>query len=329
MKKYFLLLAAIVLVFSSCKTNTGSSLQGSTGSTYELLVVADNRVWNGEIGETIKEFFHQPDTTMLMVEPLYSTPQITPDQLTNNEMFKRFKSILIIEINPSKAAKVEMQDTVWAVPQRIFTIIAPDYEAFTSVFDEYKEYLLQKYAETERSKLNRYFETALSRDVMKQVGEKFGYTFNITTGFYVAKNLQDFMWLRSETSKTSTNIMIYVEDYVSEDQLTAPYITLKRNLITQQHVPASLEGSYVKISDVFPLTTKNIFFKGNTYATEVRGAWDTHNDVMGGTFLSYTIVDNLNNKILTIDGFVYIPNKPKRTFMMQLEAMFWSLRQYP
>ncbi|MDL2228222.1 DUF4837 family protein [Odoribacter sp. OttesenSCG-928-L07] len=327
MKKFSFLLFIVAIVLSSCNSERTSTLQGSAGVTYELLIVAPTDVWQGEVGETVREFFNQPDTTMFMLEPLYSTPQITQDQLDKNEMFRRFKSMLIIEIEPGSTPKVETQDNIWAQPQRIFKIIAPDIPSFKNIFEEYKEHLLQKYTEIERDKLNRYFETALNKDAIKRVGEKFGYTFNVTTGFYIAKDLQDFMWLRSETSKTSTNIMIYMEDYVSEKQLTEPYIALKRNIITQENIPASLVDSYAKISDVFPLTTKIVDFKGK-YGVEIRGAWDTYNDVMGGTFLNYTIVDDVNNKIITLDGFIYAPNKEKRVFMMQLEALIWSLRQY-
>ncbi|MDR2083472.1 MAG: DUF4837 family protein [Bacteroidales bacterium] len=327
MRKYSFLLIFIALLFNSCDYEKVTALQGSTGVTYELLIVAPTEIWKGEAGETVRSFFNQPDSTMFMTEPLYTTPQITQEQLDNNEMFRRFKSMLIIEIEQGRTPKIETRDTIWATPQRIFKIIAPDIESFNAIFNEYKEYMLEKYTEIERDKLNRYFETALNKPIIKQVGEKFGYTMNITTGFYVAKDLQDFMWLRSETSKTSTNILIYVEDYVSEAQLTESYIKLKRNMITQENIPASLVDSYAKVSDIFPLTTKSVDFNGK-YATEVRGAWDAHNDVMGGTFLNYTIVDEVNNKILTLDGFIYAPNKEKRTFMMQLEAIFWSLRYY-
>ena len=177
------------------------------------------------------------------------------------------------------------------------------------------------------SDLNVYYLSALNRDVIKKVGEKFGYTFNITTGFRIAKNYDDFMWLRSETDKTSTDFLIYNEDYVSENQLSPGYIVLKRNLMTQQYVPATIEGSYAKVSDEFPVSSKEVSLNG-LYAVESRGAWDCEGDYMGGTFLNYTIVDTVNNKILTIDSFVYAPSKEKRVFMMQLEAMISSIRQW-
>ncbi|MDD4141793.1 MAG: DUF4837 family protein [Bacteroidales bacterium] len=330
MKRNILIAVIIIatMVMTSCKESAlKSSKPGSTGVTYELLVVSPDWVWDGSVGETVREFFQQTDTTLLMVEPLYKLPHITQKQFDDNQMFQCFKSLLFIEIDPGREAKVETRDTVWASPQRIFRIIAPTEDAFKEVFDEYKEYLLTQYNDLERIKLNRYYSTGLNNSIIKQVGEKFGYTFNITTGFYIAKNKQDFMWLRSETSKTSTNFLIYAEDYTSEEQLKPGYIALKRDLITKENVPASLDNSYAKISTEFPYSTKSVNVNG-LFAVEMRGAWDCENDVMGGTFINYSFVDEVNNKILTIDGFIYAPNKEKRVFMMQLEAMIWSIRRY-
>lgn len=184
--------------------------------------------------------------------------------------------------------------------------------------------MLERYIENEREKLNVYFQTALNKKVMQRVYEKFGCNMNITTGFYIAKDLDDFMWLRSETSKTSTNIMIYSEDYVKESQLNPNYIVLKRNIITKENIPASLPDSYAKISDYHPVSSKVVDLNG-LYGIETRGAWDCSGDFMGGTFLNYTLIDEKNNKVLTVDGFIYAPSREKRVFMMQLEALFWSL----
>lgn len=313
-------------MMSSCNTGTsgGSRLSGSTGSTYELLVVTSPTIWEGEVGETVQNFFHQDDTTLLMVEPLYTTPQISMKQFEENIMFQYFKNILFIDIDPTREASIETRDTIWARPQRIFKIVAPDNASFDVIFDEYKDYMLERYIENEREKLNVYFQTALNKKVMQRVYEKFGCNMNITTGFYIAKDLDDFMWLRSETSKTSTNIMIYSEDYVKESQLNPNYIVLKRNIITKENIPASLPDSYAKISDYHPVSSKVVDLNG-LYGIETRGAWDCSGDFMGGTFLNYTLIDEKNNKVLTVDGFIYAPSREKRVFMMQLEALFWSL----
>lgn len=328
MRKYLIVMLLLsTLLATSCKETSGPAVPVSMGNTYELVVVCTDKVWDGPVGDTIRSFFGQSDSTMLMIEPLYKLLHINRATLDQNRMFNFSKSILIVEVNPGSEAKGGTQRDLWAKPQRVFTLTGPTTESVVDLFGKYKDQMLKSYYEIEKEKLNVYYMSALNRDVIKKVGEKFGYTFNITTGFRIAKNYDDFMWLRSETDKTSTDFLIYNEDYISENQLSPGYIVLKRNLMTQQYVPASIEGSYAKVSDEFPVSSKEVSLNG-LYAIESRGAWDCEGDYMGGTFLNYTIVDTVNNKILTIDSFVYAPSKEKRVFMMQLEAMISSIRRW-
>jgi hypothetical protein len=46
---------------------------------------------------------------------------------------------------------------------------------------------------------------------------------------------------------------------------------------------------------------------------------------MGGPFLNYAILDEENNRIISLDGYVYYPNNDKRDLLLQLEAMFYTL----
>ena len=49
-------------------------------------------------------------------------------------------------------------------------------------------------------------------------------------------------------------------------------------------------------------------------------------DFMAGPFVSYTIVNPTHDKLITAEGFVYYPNKEKRDYLRQLEAMIYSIR---
>ncbi|MGI6718196.1 MAG: DUF4837 family protein [Bacteroidales bacterium] len=317
----------LIVFFTSCDSNKLTQLPGSTGATYEILVVSDIDYWDGSVGSTVKDFFYQPDTTLFMTEPLYKLTSINKKQFDENKLYKFYKNILILEIDNSLPTKVETIDTVWAKPQRVFKIQASDANAFDSIFNKYSDYILQKYIELEREKFQVYYSTAKNKSVMRKIGEKFGYTMIVPNAFYIAKNLDGFMWLRSETTESSINLLIYTEDYTSENQLNPAYIKLKRNLITEDNIPCSLDGSYAMIVDDFPISTKTVDFNG-MYAIESRGAWECENDFMGGTFLNYTIVDEKNGRILTLDGFVYFPNKEKRALMLQLESIMWSLTMW-
>ena len=46
---------------------------------------------------------------------------------------------------------------------------------------------------------------------------------------------------------------------------------------------------------------------------------------MGGPFVSITRIDELNKKIITVEGFVFAPSYNKRNPLRQMDAMVYSL----
>jgi hypothetical protein len=61
---------------------------------------------------------------------------------------------------------------------------------------------------------------------------------------------------------------------------------------------------------------------------ETRGTWEVKNDYMAGPFLNYIIQDTINNRLLVMEGFVFSPSIQKRNYMVELEAIFRSLKIY-
>lgn len=49
---------------------------------------------------------------------------------------------------------------------------------------------------------------------------------------------------------------------------------------------------------------------------------------MAGPFLNYIIQDTINNRLLVMEGFVFSPSIQKRNYMVELEAIFRSLKIY-
>jgi hypothetical protein len=47
---------------------------------------------------------------------------------------------------------------------------------------------------------------------------------------------------------------------------------------------------------------------------------------MGGPFISYTFVDERNNLVVTLDGYVYAPNSPKLALLKQVQSVLLSFK---
>jgi len=79
----------------------------------------------------------------------------------------------------------------------------------------------------------------------------------------------------------------------------------------------------------YPVSYKSCFFPNSPYSVEARGLWGLFGhpgDLMGGPFVSYTLLDTVYNRVVTLDGFLYAPSDPKRDLLRQLEAILKSFK---
>ena len=100
-----------------------------------------------------------------------------------------------------------------------------------------------------------------------------------------------------------------------------------RNMMEGQYIPGPSEGSFMGTETEFvpPLVT-TVTDHPAGYAKEMRGMWKVENDYMGGPFVSYTFADSRTGNLVTVEGFYYEPNQKKRTPLLQLESIAYSLK---
>ena len=48
--------------------------------------------------------------------------------------------------------------------------------------------------------------------------------------------------------------------------------------------------------------------------------------MMGGPFVSHARVDERNNRVVVVEGFVYAPETDKRNFIRRVESALYTLR---
>ena len=57
-----------------------------------------------------------------------------------------------------------------------------------------------------------------------------------------------------------------------------------------------------------------------------RGLWYMENDMMGGPFVSHAVVDEMNNRVIVVEAFVYAAGQKKGKFIRKLEASLYTLK---
>jgi hypothetical protein len=324
MKNIIIILLSAIMF--SCGTGDRQKQPSASGKAGELLLVMDNNYWKGEAGDSFKSVFAAAFPMFPQPEPLFTIIQLENKAFT--KLFESHRHIFIAEIDPSvPKAKIESGKNLWAYPQMVIKIIAPDIETFKKTIVANSQTFIDYYlkAEFERN-INANKQNA-NDVIINQLAENFGIKMIVPQGFYVAKQTDKFMWLRRTGTKEDLDMSILVSlfPYINTESDFAPKtIWTRRDSITKQHIPGQFEGTYMTTyPDISPLF-KEINFNGR-FAVEATGLWRVEGDHMGGPSYNYTMVDDNGKFLINIDAYVYYPNKDKRNFMRQLQSIIYSL----
>lgn len=323
---YLLLLLSfsIVTILSSCKEKERkTSIERSSGSTAEVLIVMEDELWKGMVGETMRKSLTQDVAGMPQSEKMFDLIQMNPKAFI--QMYQRHHNIIIVqEDNSLDTLSVETKEDYWASPQRLIRLRAPSRDALVEAYIAREPNIIELLKQSERARLSRLFDEIQNQKVRTQLMEKMKLKMSIPGGFYVAKMTSEFAWLRKETKDFSQGMIIYFTPYEDTSYFNPQLIINRRNQMCMLYVPGELEGSYMQTAESFPPESQRIVFNGD-FAVETRGLWDVKGDFMGGPFLNYAILDEENNRIISLDSYVYYPNNEKRDLMLQMEAVMYTL----
>lgn len=318
-------LAMVILAGLFACDDSGTGMHKNiTGKAGEVVVVISKESWNGKPGKVIRQTLAQEHVALPQDEPLFDLVNVPRGGFKN--IFKSTRNIIQVFISPNvDSTGVTLKDDVWAYPQAIVIVQAKDADEFEKVFNENKNRIMAYYLRAERERLTMNYKKYYERAVFNVLKEDFDITMRVPPGFQIAEKKKDFIWLRYETPDISQGIVLYTFPYVSDSAFTKNYLLKVRDSVLRANVPGPSEGSYMaterRVDQLFNVREHN----GN-YATEMRGLWRLRNDFMGGPYISLAVLDVFNQRVIVAFGYVFAPNKDKRNYLRQVEAMIYSLK---
>ncbi|MGB5942548.1 MAG: DUF4837 family protein [Leeuwenhoekiella sp.] len=322
MHKFLSALAALlVLLLVSCDDKPSQRvIPNSSGALNSLTVVMNNDLWNGSIGETIREQLAGPVNGLPQEEPLFDINQMP------SEAFSGFmqKQRTFLKISQAEEAKMEIVRDTFAKPQLGVFVSGPDSEAINEIIREDSAKLIDLFKNTEiKERIRRI---TLSKKEDEPLKEHFGITFQFPTAYRYAKVEEDFIWIRKDIPHGDMNITVYQVPLstINEDSTTVASLIAMRDEIAGENVTTS-EGTRFRTEQAFaPYLRETTIAGKKTY--EARGMWDLDGRFMAGPFVNYAIKDVENDRWLILEGFVFKPSAAKRDNMFELEAILKSVQ---
>lgn len=321
-RKLFLFFFAAAIV--SCKNEGTKTLPGITGRAGELIIVVADNDWNGDTGDQLHSVFAKEVASLPQSEPMFDVVQIAPTGFSN--IFKTHRNILIAEIKEGNKNVVEVKKDVWAQPQLMIRISASDTAAFRSILDQNADKITGYFLKKERERIVDSYIKQKDKGVCGLLEEQYGIDLALPRGYNIARQEKDFVWLQYETKDIIQSVLIYTYPYTDKNTFTKKNLIAKRDSVGKKYVPGPEEGSYMQTDTTYAVPVLNETDLNGEYVAELSGLWYVKNDFMGGPFVNYTFLDKANNRIISLDAFVFAPKFEKRNYLRQLEAIVYSVK---
>lgn len=325
MKKVFFAIATICL-FTGC-VEKGKLLPNASGTAFEVLVVIDDKDWEKPCGKAVFDMLNTDVPNLPQAEPMFKISHVPHEHF--DSYLRPARNLIIVSVSPEKytQAKAVYSKERWAKTQAIVSLNAPNQEELKRLVESQQEKIINYFVEMERERFAAYLKKKHNATFTQKAYEKFGVEINIPSDMCQVKEGENFVWFTNASPKTRQDIVIYSYPYTSKEMFTLEKLVETRDSVLKVNVPGPDEGSYMGTETYYEKPVLNEFWHNDAYCAEVRGLWKIYNgSLMGGPFVSHSRLDEISQRIVTIEGFVFAPGKDKRNYIRQLEAAIYSAK---
>src|SRR5690554_5640082 len=347
---FLLLLFCIPLVLVGCGEETedrgDSSKPRARGEIGEIILVIDSIKNQGPVGDALRDIFEEDIRGLERQEKIFNLKRVDPRAM--NRVLRSATNIIYVttfddknpgsqvinaQFSPESKDKVRSDSTTFmlrnenefAVGQVVLYLFGANEEELVHNLKANKDRLQNMYEVRERERLANGILSRKNSAIHIKGKEKLGIGINVPASYQFVMEDENFLWMRQPTPTTSRadiSLFFYQTDYVSEEQVFPDNIIKLRNEITKTRIfgDPDIQSSYIETQQLSVPSFRNISVGGN-YAVELRSQWITHNISMGGSFLSYTVVDEEAGKLYYMEGFVYYPNEAHRASLREIETI--------
>jgi len=312
MKKTAIILFFLITALS-CSDNQQKLLPASSGNINNISVVTNDEIWEGAVGEVIRENFGRPIYGLPQIEPIFSLSHIP------SKVFSGFatKSRTILKIDVSENEGVFNFKNTYASPQRIIQITANSPDKIIEIINENLNSIYSTMYFNEIQEKQRRISKNLNKT--QAIKKNTGVSLKFPSAYRVAKADTNFVWIRRDIETGSVNLFIQRQRNQTEQSIIE-----KRDSISKIYIPGPVENTYMSTDLIYTPNTQQINV-GGKQVFETRGLWEIEGQFMAGPFLNFQVKLG-DDDFIMLDGFVYSPGSTKREYIFELEAIMRSLK---
>lgn len=303
----------------SCSGGPQSLLPKSGGRPYEVLLVASDR----RCAAVVDSVLTQDMPSLPQREPMFDVSLI--DTTRFNQTTRLARCIVIVTVNPAvfTSTRIRYEKNVWARPQLVVYVNTPSASQLSQYMAKAGHRLTSLLTRAEINTAISTLRAGSNRKAESSIRSMFGWDMRIPAEMKAGKTGRNFIWLSDNRPDRMRNICVYSYGGTTLDAHRA---LAARDSVMRLNIPGELDGMYMQTtpgSVTAGLATED----GRTMMIS-RGLWEMRNDAMGGPFVSYSVVDSANSRIIVAEAFVYAPGTNKRNLIRSAEAALYTLGRH-
>jgi Domain of unknown function (DUF4837) len=337
--------------FLSCTNSTSErALPKSTGKSGDIIILMDSLQWKNDLGHELRKIFNADAPGLPHDETVFNAVWVQPNKKI--KLLTQIRNLVYVFTLDQKSAgtrvitenlsaetinKIKNDSSFFLVNnqneyskgQEVLYLFGRTEEELMAHLQRDGEKIQGFFNSVERQRILATIKKTVSTKNLTATLEKdFGISLALPAGFSLADRQGDFIWFRFPEAEIDRSLFVARKPYERETQLHPDSVVAWRDEICQRYLfedPEILQSYITTERDIpfNPVISKKVNLNGR-FAIETRGLWRTNTRTMGGPFVSYAFVNQKDNQLYYIEGFVYSPGKNQRELIRELEAIAYS-----
>ncbi|MBT8233078.1 MAG: DUF4837 family protein [Saprospiraceae bacterium] len=321
------------------------------GKMNEIVVVADDDLWESAIGDTFRYYFQSAYPILPTPEPIFDIRQFSIKELNNQPLRKELRTYAILadlsdEDSPTtqmvkkdmgsekfeavmagKGKNSSVGKDKWARGQVLFYLFGKDKVNLSEAIKNHYSAIARRVNKHDEKQLkSSIYVDVINRRLTERLKNDFGLDLEVPGEYKVVIDDVEnkMLWVRKDTKEAIQNLVIRTIPYDNENQVTKANMIALRNEFGKKYIKSDEPEDFMVVNEKDLPVYEYTFELDGRYTREIRGVWEMSKAFAGGPFATYLIVDEKAKQLIYVDAFVLAPGHDKRDLMMQLDFIVKS-----
>lgn len=314
---------ALFVAAVSCSSGKQKALLPNvSGKAGEVIIAMDKDNWEGDLGNEVRYVLGGDTPYLAQKEPLFNLVNVSPTGFA--DLFRVHRNIVIFSTDSSlQEGKVVYRADLWARPQCVIEVSAPDSKTLLNLFRENSDNISGALEQAERDRIIANAKLYEEYGIAEAVRGKISGSPHFPSGYKLRKMTDDFIWIADDKQYSTQGVFIYWYPAEEKENFSKENILAHRNAFMKANVPGMFDNTWMTTSTFIEPTVEFISFRGRQFA-QTRGFWEVQNDFMGGPFVSHSFYSRDGKDIIVVEAWVYAPKYDKRQLLRQVESVIYS-----